>query len=113
MKREEALFVLQTIQEVYPKYDLPEMKVRMLVRELLPMDYVEVMKNLARHTARYPYPPMIAEIAAYPREREEQVERLNQWRKEAEEVPEEMREAFHKQMLKVLEEKSKGIDQEQ
>lgn len=43
MNKQEASHVLQTIKELYPTFHLSQMKVAMLMRKLLPVDYEEVI----------------------------------------------------------------------
>src|SRR5699024_11861528 len=76
MNKQEASHVLQTIKELYPTFHLSQMKVAMLMRKLLPMDYEEVIKNVMKHVATHPYPPTIAEIAAYPKQQTEEIDKL-------------------------------------
>lgn len=102
MNRKEAIHVLRTIKEVYPKYDICKRKASMLIQELLPMDYTLVLRRLAKHVATHPYPPTISEIAVYSRKRDNQVEKLAKWREQAQDVPLELRETFHKQMLELI-----------
>lgn len=106
MNKQEAIHVLETIKNVYPKYDITKEKAKMLIPQLLAMDYSSVLERLAKHVATHPYPPTISEIAVYETKRNKQLETLKKWREEAAHVPVELKETFHKQMLHVIREKS-------
>jgi len=106
MNKQEASHVLQTIKELYPTFHLSQMKVAMLMRKLLPMDYEEVIKNVMKHVATHPYPPTIAEIAAYPKQQTEEIDKLDAWRKQAQDVSPEMKEQFFQKMYQLLKEAS-------
>ncbi|UOR11387.1 hypothetical protein [Halobacillus amylolyticus] len=70
MDRREAVEVLKTISELYPtKFEMTERKARVLVPELLKMDYSAVMSRLANYAIGHPFPPTISEIAVYPRKK--------------------------------------------
>lgn len=68
MNRNEAIDVLETIRDIYPKFEVSERKANILIPKLQPMDYGLVMEKLSAHVAAHPYPPTIAEIAAFPPE---------------------------------------------
>lgn len=87
MNRKEALEVLKTIAELYPRFELTERKAAILIPGLLKMDYKKVMKNLEKHVTEYAYPPTLAEIAAYPSEKNEALERIEKYEREARENP--------------------------
>lgn len=111
MKQTEAINVLKTIKEIYPKYDICKKKASILIQELLPMDYSLVLGRLAKHVATHPFPPTISEIAAYSEQRDDQINKLKKWRQEAEEVPPELREPFYQQMLELMRRTSDGSDE--
>ncbi|MCT2534786.1 hypothetical protein NC661_04395 [Aquibacillus koreensis] len=104
MNRDQAIDVLETIDELYPKYELTERKANMLLPQLMRMDYDRVLQNLSTYIAQYPYPPTLAEIAAYPKEEQNYVDQLQQWKKEADLVSEETKQKFRQQMDRLLKE---------
>src|SRR5699024_12388827 len=83
MNQEEAIHVLETIKDIYPTYAISKIKAKMLIPELLPMDYSLVMEKLAKHVKDHPYAPTISEIAAYPKQQNEQLDSLKKWREQA------------------------------
>ncbi|OZU87642.1 hypothetical protein CIL03_16270 [Virgibacillus indicus] len=97
MIKEEALEVLQTINEMYPRFDLTKRKAKMLVPNLKQMDYQGVMKNLSAYIMEHPYPPMLSEIAAYGDEEESHLEEMAKWQEEAKKVSPLLKEQFRQQ----------------
>lgn len=102
MERSEAIQVLETIRDIYPKYEVSKKKAQMLIPQLKPMDHKQVMEKLSAHVATCPYPPTITEIAAYPVESNDHLEKLKEWRVEASKVPNEIKQVFHQQMIKLI-----------
>src|SRR5690625_5117776 len=106
MNRNEAIDMLETIRDIYPKFNVTERKAKILLPQLAPMDYSLVMEKLSAYVAVNPFPPTIAAIAAYPPEVNEYLDRISKWREEAAQVPDGVKQAFHEQMVKLLKEKS-------
>lgn len=105
MTNQEALDVLKTINEMYPRFNLTKRKAALLIPNLKPMDYDGVMANLSAYVMDHPYPPLLSEIAAYPDEGEANFEKIERWREEAEKVPQEVKDHFMKEMQELLERK--------
>ncbi|MDL4839499.1 hypothetical protein [Aquibacillus rhizosphaerae] len=91
MNENQAFEVLDTIAELYPKYGITKRKVNILLPQLKLMDYNNVLEKLSAYAADYPYPPTLAEIAAYPPATNIYLEQMRQWKREAAQVPEERR----------------------
>src|SRR5699024_1665631 len=108
MTNQEALEVLKTINEMYPRFNLTKRKAAMLIPNLKPMDYDGVMANLSAYVMDSPYPPLLSEIAAYPDEGESMLEKMEEWQAEAEKVPQEVKDNFRKEMQRLLQQK-RGI----
>lgn len=106
MIKEEALEVLQTINEMYPRFDLTKRKAKMLVPNLKQMDYQGVMKNLSAYIMEHPYPPMLSEIAAYQDVEESHLEEMEKWQEEAKKVSPKVKEQFREQFEQLI--KAKG-----
>ena len=94
MNRNEAIDILETIKEVYPRYEITKRKATILIPGLLKMDYDGVLKNLETFAAEKPYPPTIAEIASYPKEANSHFEQRKQWEQEAQQVPDHKKQEF-------------------
>lgn len=86
MNQNQAVDVLESIDEIYPKFELTEKKVKILLPKLMEMDYDRVMKRLADHAAEKPFPPTLAEIAAYAPAKNEHLEKMKRWEEEASKV---------------------------
>lgn len=110
MDKSEAIQVLETIRDIYPKYDVSKKKAQMLIPQLKPMDHKRVMEKLSSHLATCPYPPTIAEIAAYPVKNNDHLELIKRWRVEASKVPNEIKQVFHQQMVKLVKDKANDSD---
>ncbi|MFD1851400.1 hypothetical protein [Oceanobacillus bengalensis] len=108
MTPKEGLEVLETIAELYPKFEVTKRKVRILLPQFEQMDFEGVMNNLSNHVATYAYPPTIAEIAAYLPEPNKHLEDLKKWEEEAAKVPKEVKDCFKAELAKLVEEKSKS-----
>lgn len=87
MTNEEAAEVLLTIREVYPSFELTERKMKILVPALLQMDLIHVMKRLNEHIMTNPWPPTIADIAAFPQQENDILKKTNEYEKLASENP--------------------------
>ncbi|WP_226036775.1 hypothetical protein [Aquibacillus saliphilus] len=98
MNHHQALDILDTIAELYPKYLLTKRKVEILLPQLKRMDYDQVLEKLSVYAAEYPYPPTLAEIAAYPPAPNTYLKQMQQWEKEAAKVPQETKRQFKQQL---------------
>ncbi|PAV27781.1 hypothetical protein CIL05_20090 [Virgibacillus profundi] len=106
MKKEEALEVLRTINEMYPRFNLTKRKAKVLVPNLMQMDYQGVMKNLSAYIMEHPYPPMLSEIAAYLDVEDSHLEEMEKWQEEAKKVSPKVKEQFQEQFEQLI--KAKG-----
>lgn len=104
MTKEEAFDVLYTIQEFYPYVKMGERKVRVLIPQLLKMDYQGVISNLSDYVVTHEYAPTMDKIAAYPVEENVHVEELHTWQEEAANVPEHKKRQFHEALKKLVKE---------
>ncbi|WP_182199340.1 hypothetical protein [Paraliobacillus salinarum] len=102
MNANQAFDVLDTIAELYPKYVITKRKVDILLPQLKQMDYTNVLKKLSAYAAAHPYPPTLAEIAAYPPATNIYLEQMRQWKKESALVPEETKRQFKQQLDTLL-----------
>lgn len=108
MERNQAIEILETINELYPRFELTERKIEIMVPQLEKMDYPRVMARLNEHIVNNSFPPTLAEIAAYAPPKNETLEKMKQWKKEAAEVPLEVKEKFREEMKKLFEEKNRA-----
>ena len=106
MTKEEAIEVLKTINEMYPRFNLTKRKAVMLIPNLKQMDYQGVLKNLSAFVMESPYPPILSEIAAYPEAEESHLDEMEKWQEEAKKVTPEIKEQFLGAFQKFLEKKA-------
>lgn len=109
MNKQEAMEVLLTIEEMYPPFELTERKERILVPNLMKMDYEGVMENLASYVMDHPDPPALNEIAAYPDDEKHTLTLMEEWKKEAKGSTPEIRKKFHDAFEKLLQKKEKQL----
>lgn len=102
MTKEEAIEVLKTINEMYPKFNLTKRKAMVLLPNLKAMDYDGVMLKLSFHVMDHPYPPTLNEIASYPAEENSALQEVGQWMEEAKEVSPEVKDAFQEQFKQLV-----------
>ncbi|WP_217587489.1 replicative helicase loader/inhibitor [Lentibacillus saliphilus] len=107
MTHEEAVDILEMIAEVYPKFEMTRKKAALLLPPLKEMDYKGVLDKLSAHVVKHPYAPTIAEIAAYPPERNLHLEEMSRWHAEAAKVSPEVKARFRDAMLELITEKTK------
>lgn len=98
MNANQAFDVLDTIAELYPKFVITKRKVDILLPQLKQMDYNNVLEKLSAYAVACPYPPTLAEIAAYPPATNNHLEQMRQWQKEASQVTEETKRQFKQQL---------------
>lgn len=106
MTHEEAVRILEMITDVYPKFQMNRNKAKLLLPALKEMDYDGVMKKLTDFVATYPYPPTLAEIAVYPKQANETLDKISQWRAEASEVAPEVKMNFRRELEQLIKEKA-------
>ncbi|CAM3778573.1 replicative helicase loader/inhibitor [Alkalicoccus chagannorensis] len=102
MERKQAVAVIDTIMQLYPRAEFTEKKIEILIAALQKMDYKGVMKNLEAYVAEKPYPPTVAEIASYPPEPNEHFKKQQEWEREAAKVPQEKKEEFRRKMKQAI-----------
>lgn len=106
MNREQALEILEMIDEVYPQFELTERKVEIMLPELEKMDYKRVKARFSEYMTQNPFPPTLAEISAYAPPENKALEKMERWQREAEQVPDEVKQRFRQKMQQLIQEKS-------
>lgn len=112
MNREEVKEVFQVIASVYPTFmpDTKEMlkkKVDTWAWAMKDMDYERVMAKTHEHIQSNKFPPTIAEISAFAPPKNEHLEKVRQWEKEAAQVPDHVKQEFKRNLEKLIKDKSK------
>lgn len=77
MEKHELIKILVLIESVYPDFKVKSETVEDWFAVCGDKDYSQVLKNLTSHMRRSPYPPLMAEIAAFTfEERQEDDEKI-------------------------------------
>lgn len=85
MKKKEVIQVLATIESVYPQFKISDETVLVWLKVSKGMDFNLVMQRLSAHIAKYPFPPVLAEIAVYPEAENHFLQQTKQWEQEGRE----------------------------
>lgn len=105
MKRDQALEILRTINELYPRFELTERKIKALLPQLEKMDYDRVVTRLNEYMVSNPFPPTLADIAAYAPKENEHLKKMEHWKAEAAKVPEEKKQEFRNKLQQLIKDK--------
>lgn len=106
MTREEVIELFKVIKSVYPTFEVSSTKVDTWARMMHKMDFKRVMAKAEHHTMENKFPPTIAEIAAYAPEKNNHLEKMKKWEREASNVPQEVKENFRRQMEQLFKDKA-------
>ena len=120
MKKEETMELLNRIQVSYPFFkvtipssDNPSIEVlnQGLIdewtRTFEDADYKEVMKRFDRHVKKSKYAPTPAEVYFRKEEPNDRIARIEKLKREAEEVPEELKQEFRDKVNALFEKKKR------
>lgn len=102
----DVLELFKLIKSVYPNFEVTQEKIDIWANITKDMDFKRVMVKTKEHVATNKFPPTIAEIAAYAPEKNEHLEKMKQWEREASKVPQEVKENFRRQMEKLFKDKA-------
>ncbi len=109
MERNQALEILRTINDVYPRFDLTDRKIKALLPQLERMDYERVMAKFSNYMISSPYPPTLADIAAYAPKENKHLEKMKAWEEEAAKVPDETKRQFREKLKQLVMEKNNDV----
>ncbi|SEH77883.1 Loader and inhibitor of phage G40P [Halobacillus karajensis] len=113
MDKKQVLEIFKVLQNIYPRF-MPESteeaqdKLNTWTRMMRDMDFKRVMKKVEEHIIANKFPPSIAEISAYAPKDNESLRKMEQWRKEAENVPQETKDRFQAKLKELMEAKTNG-----
>ena len=111
MNREQVKELFQLLGNAYPhfipntKEELSD-KVDVWTSVMKSMDYERVMARAKEHIQANKFPPTIAEVSAYAPKKNDTLEKMERWEKEAAEVPQEVKDRFRRKIINLFEEKS-------
>lgn len=105
MNRDQVIELFKLIKSVYPTFEVDSHKVDTWTRLMKDMDFKRVMAKTEEHVQSNKFPPTIAEISAFAPPKNETLEKIEQWEREAAKVPQEVKERFRKKMEQLFEDK--------
>ncbi len=108
MNKDEALEILRSLSDLFPAYSLTKAKAKNLLPVFEKMDYERVKQNLYAYALEHTYPPTIADIAAFPPDKDDYMDKIKEWQKEAAKVTPEQKAAFLEQFQRLVKEKSQS-----
>ncbi|WP_180953731.1 replicative helicase loader/inhibitor [Bacillus sp. T33-2] len=85
MNPQEVYQVLSKIEAAYSQFKINDETVLLWVNMGREMGFEQVMQKLMAHIATKPFPPAIAEIAAYEDIKNDFTEKIKQWEREGRE----------------------------
>lgn len=106
MNREQVIELFKFVKSVYPTFEVSSKKVDVWTKVMRDMDYYRVMERAEEYVVENKFPPTIADIAAYAPPENETLKQMKEWRREAEQVPDEVKQRFYQKMKKLIQEKS-------
>lgn len=107
MTREEVVQLFKLLKSFYPNFDVSSEKINHWTWAMKKMDFNRVMAKAQEHVQSNKFPPTIAEIAAYAPKKNEALEKMQQWKREAEQVPPEVKKQFAYKLQKLLKDKAR------
>ena len=112
MNREQVKKLFQLLGNTYPQFmpTTPEKlkdKINTWADIMKDMDYEHVIARARQHVQEHKFPPTIAEISAYAPKKDNTLEKMREWEREASKVPDHVKEDFRKRMKKLFEDKAK------
>lgn len=109
MTRDEVIQLFKFLKNIYPNFEVTSEKVDIWAKMMQKMDFKRVMARAEQHATESPFPPTIAEIAAYAPEKNVHLEQIRQWEKEAAQVPQHVKDKFKQQLENLLKDKANGF----
>lgn len=109
MTKAEVLELFKLIKSIYPNFEVTQEKIDMWADVMKGMDFDRVMSRAKEHVTTNKFPPTIAEISAYAPEKNNHLEKFEQWKREAKQVPESKKQAFRKEVQRLIEAKSNEL----
>lgn len=107
MTKADVVKLFKFIKSIYPTFEVSQEKINIWSSVMKKMDFDRVMVRVNEHVTENKFPPTIAEIAAYPPEKNDHLDKMREWEQEAAKVPESTKQRFKQEMKKLIQEKSK------
>lgn len=106
MNRDQVIELFKLIKSVYPNFEVDSHKVDTWTRIMKGMDFKRVMAKTEEHVQTNKFPPTIAEISAFAPPENETLKKMKRWEREAEQVPDEVKQRFAERLNHLLKDKS-------
>lgn len=106
LDREQVKKLFKFLASIYPNFVVSSHKLNVWARMMKDMDYKRVMAKAEQHAIENKFPPTVAEIAAYAPEENKHLEQMREWQREAEQVPDHVKQQFRQKMIDLIQEKS-------
>ena len=107
MNRMQVVELFKFLKSIYPSFDVNTEKIDAWAIAMTDMDYERVMARVKEYVKENKFPPTVAEIAAYAPEPNTTLQQMEQWRKEAEKVPEHVKLLFKQKIEQLIREKAR------
>lgn len=107
MNRMQVVELFKFLKCIYPSFEVNAEKIDAWAAAMADMDYERVMVRVKEYVKENKFPPTVAEIAAYAPEPNTTLQQMEQWRKEAEKVPEHVKLHFKQKMEQLIREKAR------
>jgi hypothetical protein len=82
VEKKEVFQILAKIESVYPQFKINDDTVVMWIEVSKGMDYQLVLQRLTAHIAKHPFPPVLAEIAAFQESENRYLQKTIHWEQE-------------------------------
>jgi len=102
MNRGDVKQLFKIISEIYPMFEVTTEKINTWTRLMKKMDLDRVMAKVDKHAMENKFSPTIAEIAAYPPEKNEHLEKMQRWKEESAQVSPEKKRQFAEEIKKLI-----------
>ena len=106
MTKANVLELFKLIKSIYPNFEVTQEKINIWASVMKDMDFDRVMARAREHVQENKFPPTIAEISAYAPKENKALEKMERWQREAEQVPDEVKQRFRQKMQQLIQEKS-------
>lgn len=107
MDREQVIQLFKLIKSVYPNFEVDTQKVDTWTRLMKDMDFKRVIAKAEEHVQTNKFPPTIAEISAFAPPKNNTLEKMKQWEREHEQVPDEVKQQFAEQLKHLIKDKKR------
>ncbi|GEN30264.1 hypothetical protein HNQ35_000032 [Cerasibacillus quisquiliarum] len=102
MNREQVKQLFKFLVSIYPNFEVSSHKLDVWTRMMKDMDFNRVMAKAETYVTENRFPPTIADLSAYAPDENKHLEQMKQWKREAQQVPDEVKHRFRQQLLQLV-----------